>query len=82
MRAKDLHVGAPMTLRDNQGDAQHYRVSAVETYLKQVLPYEEIFAQSGSPRVVLVTCGGQYDRDAGGWDSNVVVTFTPEEPPP
>jgi sortase (surface protein transpeptidase) len=80
-RAKDLGVGAPMTLRDEQGDAQRYRVSAVDTYLKQVLPYEEIFAQSGPPRVVLVTCGGQYNRDAGGWDSNVVVTFTPEEPP-
>ena len=26
-------------------------------------------------RVVLVTCGGTYDRDHGGWDSNVVVTF-------
>jgi sortase (surface protein transpeptidase) len=80
-RAKDLRVGAPMTLRDAQGQAQRYRVSAVDTYLKQVLPYEEIFAQTGPPRVVLVTCGGQYNRDAGGWDSNVVVTFTPEETP-
>jgi sortase (surface protein transpeptidase) len=80
-RAKDLRVGAPMTLRDAQGDAQRYRVSAVDTYLKQVLPYEEIFAQTGPPRVVLVTCGGQYNADAGGWDSNVVVTFTPEETP-
>ena len=80
-RAKDLRVGAPMTLRDSQGEVQRYRVSAVETYLKQGLPYEEIFAQTGPPRVVLVTCGGQYNRDAGGWDSNVVVTFTPEETP-
>jgi sortase (surface protein transpeptidase) len=80
-RAKDLRVGADMTLRDEPGDAQRYRVSAVDTYLKQGLPYEELFAQTGPPRVVLVTCGGQYDRDAGGWDSNVVVTFTPEETP-
>jgi sortase (surface protein transpeptidase) len=78
VRAKDLRVGARMTLRDAQGEAQRYRVSAVDTYLKQVLPYEEIFAQSGPPRVVLVTCGGQYHSDGTGWDSNVVVTFAPE----
>jgi hypothetical protein len=52
-------------------------VAAVETYLKERLPYERLFDQSGPPRVVLVTCGGEYRRDAGGWDSNVVVTFTP-----
>jgi hypothetical protein len=76
-RAKELSVGDPMTLTDDDALAHDYRVASVETYLKRALPYEQIFAQSGPERVVIVTCGGEYHRDSGGWDSNVVVTFTP-----
>jgi Sortase domain len=76
-RARDLSVGDPMTLTDNDALVHDYRVASVETYLKKALPYEQIFTQSGPERVVIVTCGGEYHRDSGGWDSNVVVTFTP-----
>ena len=77
-RAKDLNVGDPMTLTDKTDVVHQYRVESVETYLKKALPYEQLFAQSGPERVVIVTCGGEYHRDSGGWDSNVVVSFTPE----
>jgi hypothetical protein len=76
-RAKDLVPGAEATMRDVNGVVRAFRVSDVTTYEKQALPYEQLFAQDGPERVVLVTCGGEYDPDAGGWDSNVVVTFTP-----
>ena len=75
-RAKDLTIGGAMTLRDAEGAVHRYVVARVETLLKQTLPYERLFNQSGPERVVLVTCGGEY-RDGTGWDSNVVVTFTP-----
>jgi sortase (surface protein transpeptidase) len=75
-RATDLRRGDRMTLTAGAAELT-YEVAAVETYLKERLPYERLFDQSGPPRVVLVTCGGEYRRDAGGWDSNVVVTFTP-----
>ena len=52
------------------------RLDSVETYSKEVLPYEELFAQDGPGRVVPVTCGGTY-RSSAGWDSDVVVTLTP-----
>jgi hypothetical protein len=76
-RAKDLQPGAPMSLRDAAGVEHAYVVQSVDTYRKAVLPYAELFAQDGPERVVLVTCGGTYRREAGGWDSNVVVTFVP-----
>jgi len=79
--AKDLQLGDPMTLRDAVGATQTYRVAAVDTYLKSVLPYEQIFTQTGPPRVVLVTCGGGYQAGVG-YDSNVVVTFTPQASTP
>jgi LPXTG-site transpeptidase (sortase) family protein len=71
-----LSDGDRVRVVDAAGVAHRYRVDSVETYRKEALPYERIFDQSGSPRVVLVTCGGEYDAERG-WDSNVVVTVTP-----
>lgn len=76
-RAKDLRPGDGLSVTDATAGIHRYAVSNVTTYLKTQLPYDQLFAQSGAPRVVLVTCGGTYHKDAGGWDSNVVVTFVP-----
>lgn len=76
-RATDLIVGDPITVIDEADRKLHYTVESVETYEKTRLPYETLFAQDGPERVVLVTCGGVYRPDQGGWDSNVVVTFVP-----
>ena len=75
-RAKDLEVGAPAALVDDAGDTHAYVVTEVVTYEKVELPYEELFAQEGPERVVLVTCGGTYQAGSG-WDSNVVVVMEP-----
>ncbi|HEU4490722.1 MAG TPA: class F sortase [Jiangellales bacterium] len=75
-RAKDLEVGATATVTDDAGEAHDYLVTEVLTYEKVELPYEELFAQDGPERVVLVTCGGAYRRGSG-WDSNVVVVMEP-----
>jgi hypothetical protein len=74
-KAKDLRVGEAMTLSDSSGDAHRFVVARIDTFEKKALPYAELFRQSGPERVVFVTCGGTYDADNGGWDSNVVVTF-------
>jgi sortase (surface protein transpeptidase) len=75
-RAQELDVGAGAAIRDAAGDAHDYTVTDVITYEKVELPYEELFAQDGPERVVLVTCGGSYERGSG-WDSNVVVVLEP-----
>lgn len=77
VRAIDLRAGEAAAVTGEDGRRRQYRVAAVRTYRKEVLPYEQIFAQSGPHRVVLVTCGGEYRPDAGGWDSNVVVELEP-----
>ena len=78
----DLRVGdaAAVTGTTARGGTRErtYRVVAVRTYLKERLPAAELFAQDGPERLVLVTCGGQYRRAHGGWDSNVVVILEPE----
>jgi len=74
-QAKQLRPGDPMSLSDSDGRTHRYTVKRVDTFTKQALPYEDLFRQSGPERVVFVTCGGNYDPNNGGWDSNVVITF-------
>ncbi len=53
------------------------RSSSRESILKKRLPYEELFAVDGPPRLTLISCGGYYDPDNGGYQDNVVVTAVP-----
>jgi hypothetical protein len=76
-RTVDLRAGDAMTLTASDGTARRYAVASVDAHRETALPYERIVAQTGPTRVVVVTCGGDYHRDAGGWDSNVVVTLVP-----
>jgi len=40
---------------------------------KNQLPPDDVWARTGSPRLVLVTCGGRYDASRRGYDDNVVL---------
>jgi hypothetical protein len=79
-RAVELRPGDRAVLTGTgQGGRRErtYVVRAVRTFEKERLPAEELFTRRGPERLVLVTCGGEYDRDRGGWDSNVVVVLEP-----
>jgi Sortase domain len=79
-RLRDLAVGSPVEVILADGTVVRYRVSAVEHVAKTALPAGEVFARDGPPRLALVTCGGAFDRAAGGYTDNVVVTAAPEGP--
>lgn len=59
-----------------------YRVVTVERVAKSVLDLPALFAREGARRLHLVTCGGAYLADRGGYQDNVVLTATPVDPPP
>jgi hypothetical protein len=46
-------------------------------YRKGDLPLERYFARDGAPRLTLITCTGPFDRPAGGYRDNLVVTAVP-----
>jgi hypothetical protein len=54
-----------------------YRVVARRIYGKANLP-SDLFAVTGRHRLVLITCGGPFDRSTGHYDDNVVVYAVPE----
>lgn len=73
------HVGDPVSIVDHAGVAAEYAVTQVITLGKDELPRraEELFAQTGPHRLVLVTCGGQWVGGKIGYASNQIVVAAP-----
>jgi hypothetical protein len=69
-----LRRDAPIIVRTMTGTVQ-YHVVSVQTYSKTQLP-RSLFAAAGPPRLVLITCGGDY-TPGQGYADNVVVTAQP-----
>jgi LPXTG-site transpeptidase (sortase) family protein len=58
------------------GKTLRYRVTTIKTMRKAALP-TSIYTRTGSPKLVLVTCGGPFDAKSGHYRDNVVVTAVP-----
>ncbi len=76
VRLRDAAVGDRVLVSDPKGRTLRYVVSEVRRFDRQALP-AELFTRTGPPRLHLITCGGAYDPDAGGYQQNLVVTAVP-----
>lgn len=75
-RLRELQPGARILVGFESGPSSWFRVTARRSYLKADLP-QDIFSRSGTPRLVLVTCGGPFDQTTGHYEDNVVVYAVP-----
>jgi len=73
-RLRDAQVGAEATVVDAAGTTHTYRVTAVERIEKAEVPLDRLFTAAGAPHLVLVTCGGEFDRAARSYTDNYIVT--------
>lgn len=73
---RTVAVGTRVELADTFGGKHAYRVVARRSYPKYALP-ADVFRVRGAPRLVLVTCGGPFDRSAGRYRDNLVVYAVP-----
>lgn len=76
-RLRDVPVGAAVTVTTADGTDHGYRVDRVERISKTEVPLDLLFDRSGPERLVLVTCGGEFDRSTGHYLDNVVVSVLP-----
>lgn len=72
----DLPAGTRLAVVDSTGTAHQYRVTGTQQVVKSDLS-PSTFARDGSPRLVLITCGGAFSRVTHHYDDNVVVTAVP-----
>ena len=74
---RDLAVGDRVVLTGADGRAPAYRVTGRRQLGKAALP-ADLFAGGGPPRLVLITCGGRFDRTTRHYTDNVLVYAEPE----
>ncbi len=67
-------VGASVTVIDAAGVTHEYRVVTVERIAKAEVPLDRVFTRAGDPVVVLVTCGGDWNRQVESYRDNYIVT--------
>jgi hypothetical protein len=73
-----LDVDDEIVLTDAEGAEQRWRVTARTRYPKYELPVDELFVWGGAEgRLVLITCGGDFDRASRHYSDNVVVLASP-----
>jgi hypothetical protein len=72
---ESVPIGARATVETPRGPV-HYRIVGRRVYQKQTLP-SSVFARHGAPRLVLITCGGPFDRTTRHYADNVVVYGVP-----
>jgi hypothetical protein len=72
----DLGPGDEVVVGLDGGGMERFVVDDVARYPKTELP-GEVWARDGEPRLVLITCGGDFDPSAGHYEDNVVAWASP-----
>ncbi len=69
----DLEIGSSIQVAYEDGTTTEFVAVALEQYDKQELPKQEIFDRTGRARLVLITCGGEFNRSLRSYEDNIVV---------
>jgi hypothetical protein len=70
-------VGDRVEVTHDDGSFTKWRVVAVQRYPKPDVPIAELFTWDGPPGLVLVTCGGEFDRTTRSYAENYIVLAEP-----
>ena len=69
---KSVHPGDDIEVQRLDGISKHFRVTRVTT-VSYNASVPGLFANSGSPRLTLITCGGSWDKKLGQYLQRVIV---------
>ncbi|MET1044747.1 MAG: class F sortase [Microbacteriaceae bacterium] len=72
-------VGQEVVLTTAEGLGHRYLIDSVQLIDKAAVPWDAIFDRTGTARLTLVTCGGEFDYDTLHYLGSVIVTATPVE---
>lgn len=68
-----LHPGDTVTVDRRDRRTAVFSVDRVSVYAKRTFPTRAVYGRTRDAELRLITCGGSYDPDHGGYQSNVVV---------
>ncbi len=76
-RLKDAREGMTVEVEDDEGELHRYVVETVERIEKDEVDFDAVFTDQGETHLVLITCGGVWDRDRSSYTDNYIVTARP-----
>jgi len=74
---RSLPVGSTVTVTGANRQKHLYRVTARRQVRKASLDQLNVFTSGGPPQLVLLTCGGAFDKERRSYDNNVIVVARP-----
>ncbi len=75
-RLSELRPGDGVYVRRADGTMAEFRVTSVQTYLKDHFPTQTVYGPTPDAELRLITCGGAFDAASGHYLSNIVVYAT------
>ena len=75
-RLNTLTSGDKIYVKRADGTLVEFRVTSVQTYLKDHFPTEDVYGPVPDPELRLITCGGVWDPATHHYLSNIVVYAT------
>jgi hypothetical protein len=73
-RLRDVAVGDPILVARSDGSTARFTVTRVVRHPKSDFPTAEVYGPTPGAELRLITCGGAFDRAAGSYRDNVVVS--------
>jgi Sortase domain len=75
-RLSELRRGDDLYVKRADGSTAEFRVTSVQTYLKDHFPTATVYGPTPDAELRLITCGGAFDSVTGHYLSNIVVYAT------
>ncbi len=75
-RLSELRSGDDVFVKRADGTTAEFRVTSIQTYLKDQFPTEAVYGPTPDAELRLITCGGAFDSATGHYLSNIVVYAT------
>ena len=72
-RLSELRRGDDVYVARADGTTAEFRVTSVQTYLKDRFPTQTVYGPTPDAELRLITCGGAFDPATGHYLSNIVV---------
>jgi sortase (surface protein transpeptidase) len=75
-RLSELRRGNDVYVKRADGTTAEFRVTSVQTYLKDQFPTQTVYGPTPDPELRLITCGGAWNPATRHYLSNIVVYAT------
>ncbi|MEV8254974.1 class F sortase [Rhodoglobus sp. NPDC076762] len=76
-RLASMPAQAEIIVTTDDGVDHRYQLESVQNVQKAQVPLDQVFDRDGAPRIVLLTCGGQFDENVRQYSDNVVAIANP-----